>query len=165
MEIFNIGPMELLLIVMIALIVLGPEEMVRTGRKLAKSVSKIIRSPVWKSLVNTSQEIRELPQKFIHEAELDETVEELNKMNKQFQDIAKTNPLEPPKKTSAAKSKTEKKTTPPDNVKGDEQPKPVEEVVPPMSGEPAGKEKQPDPEKLENPSENAHEAGSAQQDG
>ena len=99
MQIFNIGPLEILLILAIALIVLGPEEMLNTARKLARLIQKFIKSPVWKSLVNTSQEIRSLPKKFMAEAGLDETVKELNKMNQQVKDFTRMNPLEPGKHT------------------------------------------------------------------
>jgi Sec-independent protein translocase protein TatA len=81
MEIFNIGPLEFLLIVVIALIVLGPEEMAANARKIGKWVNKVIRSPFWKEVVGTSQEIRDLPQKIIREAQMEDTMAELKKIN------------------------------------------------------------------------------------
>ena len=78
----NVGPLELVFIVLIALIVLGPDEMIQTGRKIAKAARKFVRSPIWKSLVSTSQEIREIPRKFMREAGLDETMQELNNLNR-----------------------------------------------------------------------------------
>lgn len=119
MEIFNIGPLELLLILTIALIVLGPEEMVRTGRKLAKSISKFIKSPIWRSLVDTSQEIRELPKKLMKEAELDQTAEELNRMNQQLRGYGKNDPANSSGRTAAS---PEIKTFQPDERKVEQQP-------------------------------------------
>jgi Sec-independent protein translocase protein TatA len=94
MQILNIGPLELLLILVIAMIVLGPEEMLKTAKKLARAINRFIKSPVWKSLLSTSQEIRQLPKKLISEAGLEETVDELNKMNKQVKEFTRTNPLD-----------------------------------------------------------------------
>ena len=79
MEIFNIGPLELLFIFIIALILLGPEEMVKSGRRLAIGLRKIIRSPFWASVMDTTKEIKNLPRKFIQETGLDEDLKEISK--------------------------------------------------------------------------------------
>ena len=92
MEIFNIGPLELVFILLIMLIVLGPEDMIKTGRSIAKGISKLIRSPIWKSLISTSQEIRELPRKFIREAGLEESAEELKKLKDLPKDVLTIKP-------------------------------------------------------------------------
>lgn len=89
MEIFNIGPLELVFILLLALIVLGPDEMIKTGRSIARGIRKFIRSPLWKSLLNTSQEIRELPRKLIREAGIEESMEEFSQL--------KRSPLEEPR--------------------------------------------------------------------
>lgn len=81
MEIFNIGPLEFLLIAVIALIVLGPEEMMANARRIGKWVSKVVRSPMWREVVGTSKELRDLPNKIMREAQMEETVEELKKFN------------------------------------------------------------------------------------
>jgi Sec-independent protein translocase protein TatA len=80
MEILNVGPWELGLILILALIVLGPEGMAKTSRQVARWIAKIIRSPIWKELVSTSEEIRTIPQKFVKEANLEETMQEVSKL-------------------------------------------------------------------------------------
>jgi sec-independent protein translocase protein TatB len=77
MEILNIGPLELLLIIVIALIVLGPKEMITTARKMGQWFSKVVRSPAWREMMRTSQEIRDLPNKIVHEAGLEEEAKEI----------------------------------------------------------------------------------------
>jgi len=80
MELFNIGPLELIFVMVIALVVLGPKEMVNTAKKLSMAIAKIIRSPFWASLIDTTQEIRELPKKFLRESGLDENIQEISRM-------------------------------------------------------------------------------------
>lgn len=79
MEIFNVGPLELLLILLIALIVFGPQDMVKYAQQMARWINKIVRSPIWKSFMDTSQEIRTLPTKIMREANLEESLEEIRK--------------------------------------------------------------------------------------
>ncbi len=80
MELFGVGPMELLFILVLALVVLGPKDMVKTGQRLGKFLRNLVRSPAWKSMMNTSREIRELPTRLVRESGLEEEVAEINKM-------------------------------------------------------------------------------------
>lgn len=79
MEFLGIGPLEFLLIVVIALIVLGPQGIVKSAREAGKFVRKIVRSPLWRDVVDTSREIRDLPQKVIREAGIEKDLEELKR--------------------------------------------------------------------------------------
>ena len=89
MEILGVGPLELLLIVILMLVVMGPKDMVKTGQKLGRFVRQIIRSPAWNNMMNTSREIRELPTKFVRESGLEDDLVEINKLRDslQFRDI------------------------------------------------------------------------------
>lgn len=80
MELFGIGPMELFFILVLALVVLGPKDMVKTGQRLGKFLRDLVRSPAWKSMMNTSRELRELPTRLVRESGLQEEVAEINKM-------------------------------------------------------------------------------------
>jgi sec-independent protein translocase protein TatB len=80
MELFGIGPMELLFILVLALVVLGPKDMVKTGQSLGRFLRNLVRSPAWKSMMNTSREIRELPTRLVRESGLQEEVAEINRM-------------------------------------------------------------------------------------
>jgi Sec-independent protein translocase protein TatA len=77
MNIFGIGFPEILLIFVIALIVLGPRNMVSTSRQLSKAIRKFITSNTWKSIINSTQEIRNMQDKIINDTGLPETLKTL----------------------------------------------------------------------------------------
>ena len=72
MEILGIGPSELLFIVIIALILLGPRDMQKAGRMIGKWLRKIVTSDGWRLFQQTSREIQTLPNRLMREAALDE---------------------------------------------------------------------------------------------
>jgi len=80
MQIFNIGFLELTFILLLAFIVLGPQDMAKTGRQLAKFIRSITKSELFKSILDTSREIRDLPQKLAREAGAEEILEDLQKI-------------------------------------------------------------------------------------
>ena len=82
MEILGIGPMELLLILIIALIVMGPNDMVKTGRTIGKFLRQIVKSPTWQAVQQTSRDLRYLPNKLMREAGMEEEVEQLKEIGK-----------------------------------------------------------------------------------
>ena len=75
MEILGIGPSELVFIVIIALIVLGPRDMQKAGRSIGKWLRRIVTSDGWKLFQQTSREIQTLPNRLMREAALDELKE------------------------------------------------------------------------------------------
>ena len=82
MEILGIGPSELVFIVIIAIIVLGPRDMQKAGRTIGKWLRKVVTSDGWKLFQQTSREIQTLPNRLMREAALDElrqTQQELKK--------------------------------------------------------------------------------------
>jgi len=72
MEILGVGPMEILFVLIIALIVLGPNEMVKTGKTIGKFLRKLVTSDGWRIFQQTSREIRHLPNRLMREAGLEE---------------------------------------------------------------------------------------------
>jgi len=72
MDILGIGPLELIFILIIALIVLGPTDMVKAGRTIGKFLRQIVTSPTWHAVTKTSSELRNLPTKLIRDAGLEE---------------------------------------------------------------------------------------------
>ena len=75
MEILGIGPSELLFVVIIALIVLGPKDMQKAGRTVGKWLRQIVTSDGWKLFQQTSREIQTLPNRLMREAALEELKE------------------------------------------------------------------------------------------
>ncbi len=72
MEIFGIGFSELIFILIIAVIALGPKDMQKTGRALGRWLNKMNRSELWQTLRNASNELSHLPNKLMREANLED---------------------------------------------------------------------------------------------
>jgi len=79
MDFLGIGPLELLLIAVIAIIVLGPKGMTKGAREAGKIIRKVVRSPIWHDVVDTSREIREFPRKIAREAGIEQDLEDLRR--------------------------------------------------------------------------------------
>jgi sec-independent protein translocase protein TatB len=69
MELFGIGPTELLFIILLALIIFGPKDLEKAGRSLGRSLYKLIKSDTWQTLTQTSKKIKTLPDDLIRQAE------------------------------------------------------------------------------------------------
>jgi Sec-independent protein translocase protein TatA len=82
MEFLGVGPLELFFILIIALIFLGPRDMVKTGRTMGKYLRKIVMSPTWRMVQQTSRELRTLPNRMIREAGMEEDVKDLDELRK-----------------------------------------------------------------------------------
>lgn len=82
MEILGIGPLELLFILLIALIVLGPGDMVKAGRTLGRFLRKIVSSPEWRTVQKASRELRYLPNRLMREANVEDLSKDLADINK-----------------------------------------------------------------------------------
>jgi hypothetical protein len=72
MEFLGIGPLELFFIILIALIVLGPKDMVKAGRTIGRFLRTLVMSPTWKTIQKTSRELRYLPNRMMREAGLED---------------------------------------------------------------------------------------------
>lgn len=77
MDILGIGPLELIFVLIIALIVLGPKDMVKAGRTIGKFLRQIVTSPTWHAVTKTSAELRNLPTKLIRDAGLEEDIKDI----------------------------------------------------------------------------------------
>jgi len=82
MELFGIGPLELLFILLIALIILGPGDMVKAGLTLGRFLRKVITSPEWHTIQRASRELRYLPNRLMREASLDDLTKDFSEINK-----------------------------------------------------------------------------------
>lgn len=72
MNIFGIGPLEIIFVLIIGILVLGPDGMISAGRKMGKFLSSIIKSNWWQNVRKGVSEIQYLPQRLMREAELEE---------------------------------------------------------------------------------------------
>lgn len=71
MEILGIGASELLFILIIALIVLGPKDMQKAGRTVGRWLNHLVRSDSWKVFQRTSAELRNLPRNLMRDANME----------------------------------------------------------------------------------------------
>ncbi|MEW5830095.1 MAG: twin-arginine translocase TatA/TatE family subunit [Chloroflexota bacterium] len=81
MDILGIGIQEILFIMVLALIILGPKDIVKTGRKVGAWLRQFVLSEEWRVMRQTGEELRDLPSKLMREAnpDLDMPMEEVNK--------------------------------------------------------------------------------------
>jgi sec-independent protein translocase protein TatB len=92
MEILGIGASELIFILIIAIIVLGPRDMQKAGRTIGRWLNQVVRSDGWKVFQKTSSELRNLPRNLMREAnmELQDVNKELQDVNKEINEIPQT---------------------------------------------------------------------------
>ena len=79
MEIFGIGIQEILFIMVLALVILGPKDIAQNGRKIGGWLRKIVMSDEWRVMRKTSDELRNLPNKLMREANPDLNMDEINR--------------------------------------------------------------------------------------
>ncbi len=82
MEILNIGPLELLVILVLAVLMFGPDDLVNFAHKTGRWIYNLRKSELWQEIVGTTKEIQELPQKIMKDAELEETMKEIDALNR-----------------------------------------------------------------------------------
>ena len=85
MDILGIGPLELLFILLIALILVGPKDMARFGRSMGRFLNRLYHSESWRVLNEASQTLRTLPNRLAREAAL----EELDSVRKEIESTGK----------------------------------------------------------------------------
>lgn len=69
MDLLGVGPFELILVLVLIILVFGPEDMAKAGKKIGQFLNQVIKSDTWKAVQAVSKEIRTLPNKLAREAE------------------------------------------------------------------------------------------------
>ncbi len=87
MDLLGIGPLELIMIFVIILLVLGPNEMVKAGRTMGTFIRKVMTSDGWKAIQTATKEIRRLPTTLAREAALEEFTEQQAHLEKDLNSI------------------------------------------------------------------------------
>jgi len=88
MDILGIGPTELVFIILIALILLGPKEMQKTGRTIGRFLRNMTQSEGWRALRDTSREIRNLPNRLMREANIEDLEKDVGTIGKEIEEAA-----------------------------------------------------------------------------
>lgn len=126
MEILGIGPQELIVILIIALIVLGPKDMQKAGKTIGKWLNDLVHSDGWKLFQTTSREIRNLPTNLMREAnleefkDLDRAVREQVKPAFDSKPFTIGTPARPPAADPPPKTESDPGSTPPTPPSGQE---------------------------------------------
>ncbi len=103
MEILGVGLPEMAFILIIALILLGPKDMQKTGRVIGRWLRKIVTSDGWRLFQQTSREIQTLPNRLMREAALDELKEmqgQIGQDLRQTADSVRTS-IQPPRSVAS----------------------------------------------------------------
>jgi Sec-independent protein translocase protein TatA len=111
MEVFGIGPLELLLIFFLALILLGPKDMVNSAKKLANWIRGFRESDLWKS----TKEISQMPKKIMKETGLEDELSQMRNLSNQtmndvINEVSQSTTMSKPEVTPTAKEPIIRKT-------------------------------------------------------
>jgi len=77
MDIFGVGPLEFFLILVVALILFGPNDLAKAGRTLGRTLRKLATSEEWRIITQSAREFRHLPNRLIREAGMEDLKKEL----------------------------------------------------------------------------------------
>jgi sec-independent protein translocase protein TatB len=128
MEILGIGASELIFILIIAIIILGPKDMQKAGRTIGRWLNSFVRSDGWKALQRASQEIKRIPTTLMREANLD--AQDLQEMDRELRRTI--DPRQPPP-TPRRKPATEPARVQPPSPETDVPAKPT--AIPPADAD------------------------------
>jgi len=78
MKIFNIGTLEIVFILLIAFIVLGPKKAVKSARDLGRWIRNLTNSQFWRDLKGVSEDISHLPQELMKDADIHQKLDDLD---------------------------------------------------------------------------------------
>jgi len=158
MDILGIGPLELVFILLIALIVLGPNDMVKAGRTLGRFLRKLVTSPGWQMVQQTSKDLRYLPNKLMREAGLEELKEKIPTQSQISKEIGLDDLKQEMRDTDREVSKgLSAWTTPGKTIKTPEKPP----EIPPATSESPAKSQAPETPPAQQPPATASEPEAA----
>jgi sec-independent protein translocase protein TatA len=72
MQFVGISPVELIFIVVILFLVLGPQDLVKLGSTLGRTIRSVRQSSAWQSFNDATRQLRELPENLARQAGVDE---------------------------------------------------------------------------------------------
>ena len=89
MDLLGVGPLELIFVLLIIFLVLEPNDMAKTGKKIGRFLSTVRKSEFWHGITRVTREMRDLPSTLMREAELEEVKKELEKDAQELTGISK----------------------------------------------------------------------------
>ena len=85
MTFLNIGILEIILLLVVMIIFLGPEQVVDMAGKFGRFIRKITRSEFWTTVSDTSREIRRIPKTLVEETGLEESIQDIKQTTDELQ--------------------------------------------------------------------------------
>lgn len=79
MQFLNVGILELVFLLLLIMIVLGPQRTVKAASDVGRWIRDFSKSELWREIVHMSKDIQELPNQIMDEAELQETIDALER--------------------------------------------------------------------------------------
>jgi Sec-independent protein translocase protein TatA len=95
MEILNIGPLELIFIISLMVILLGPEGMKQSIRVVGTWIRNARQSSLWKDVQSLNREAKELPIRLAREAGYEEHIAEIRRNTQITVDLYETPARQP----------------------------------------------------------------------
>ncbi|HBH12713.1 MAG TPA: hypothetical protein DDX29_06340 [Clostridiales bacterium] len=94
MKVFNVGALEFVFILLLAFIVLGPEKAIKAAGDVARWIRGLTNSQFWKDLVSTSREIQDIPKKLMEDADLQNTIADLDRSTGEIRNTFRESSME-----------------------------------------------------------------------
>ncbi len=89
MDLLGVGPLELIFVLLIIFLVLGPDDLTATGKKIGRFLSTVRKSEFWRGVNQITREMRTLPTTLMREAELEDAKKELEESVQSVKNISK----------------------------------------------------------------------------
>lgn len=136
MDLLGVGPLELVLIFLIIFLVIGPNDLAATGKKIGRFLSTVKKSEFWKGVSQITKEVRTLPTTLMREAELEDFKKEMEQDANSIKNLSKEFEVDDPewrksarKEFSAPTNSAEPSDTPPQKETPEETPVETPEEV------------------------------------
>lgn len=88
MDLLGVGPLELFFVLLIIFLVLGPNDMAKTGRKIGRFFGTVRKSEFWRGITRVTREMRDLPTTLMREAELEDVTNDLKRDARELKGIS-----------------------------------------------------------------------------
>lgn len=87
MRFLNIGVREIILLLVIMLILFGPNQMQENARKMARGIRKFIRSDTWRTFLGLVDDVNSIKDQVIRESGIQEVQDSLRGINRDLHNI------------------------------------------------------------------------------
>ena len=86
MDFLGIGITELVAILLIVFLVMGPQDLVKIGGTLGRALRNLRKSDTWRAVQDASRQLRELPETLAREAGIDDLKETQRELNAEIKE-------------------------------------------------------------------------------